>query len=52
MQLIKGSDNKHDVEAVSVGMEVHGKVGYVANSTHTVWGKIKSAGRIYKSIIK
>ncbi len=50
VKLVKDPDNKHDSEAIKVEMEGLGKVGYVANSTHTVLGESMSAGRIYDKI--
>lgn len=49
--LEKEPDNKHDKEAIMVKMEGLGKVGYVANSTHTVKGESMSAGRLYDKVI-
>lgn len=39
-----------DKEAIVVKVEGLGKIGYVANSTYTVIGESKSAGRIYDKI--
>ncbi len=47
VKLTKEPDNKYDKEAILVEMEGIGKVGYVANSTHTVIGESMSAGRLY-----
>lgn len=47
LKLTKDYENKHDDEAIMVELESVGKVGYVANSTHTVARGTKSAGRIY-----
>lgn len=52
VELTKEPDNKYDAEAIRVDMEALGKVGYVANSTHTVLGESKSAGRIYDRVGK
>lgn len=48
--LEKEPDNTHDKEAIMVKMEGLGKMGYVANSTHTVMGESLSAGRLYDKI--
>jgi len=47
LKLTKDYESKHDDEAIMVELESVGKVGYVANSTHTVARGTKSAGRIY-----
>lgn len=47
VQLIKDPDNEYDGEAIAVSIIPIGKVGYVANSTHTVPRGCCSAGRIY-----
>jgi hypothetical protein len=39
--------NPHDQEAIKVEMIPIGKIGYVANSPHTVPKGCRSAGRIY-----
>ena len=52
VKLIKEPDNRHDKEAIKVEMKGLGKVGYVANSTHTVLGDSLSAGRMYDKIGK
>ena len=38
------------VKAIKVMLEGLGKIGHVANSTHTVIGESMSAGRIYDKI--
>ena len=48
--LVKDPDNKYDREAIRVEMDGLGKIGYVANSTHTVLGESYSAGRLYDKI--
>lgn len=48
--LEKEPDNEHDKEAIMVKMEGLGRVGYVANSTHTVKGESMSAGRMYDKV--
>ncbi len=51
VKLIKEPENQYDSEAIRV--EIHGmKVGYVANSVHTVLGESMSAGRMYDRIGK
>ena len=50
LQLIKEPDNKADKEAIRVELEGLGKVGYVANSPHSVIGNSYSAGRLYDKI--
>lgn len=47
VHLIKDPDNTHDHEAIKVEMPPIGKIGYVANSPHTVPKGCHSAGRIY-----
>lgn len=50
VRLVKEPDNQFDREAIRVELPGLGKVGYVANSTHTVVGDCCSAGRIYDKI--
>ena len=50
VRLIKEPDNPYDHEAIRVEIPGLGKVGYVANSTHTVLGNSLSAGRLYDRI--
>ena len=52
VKLIKEPDNKYDPEAIRVEVKGLGKVGYVANSPHTVLGESFSAGRLYDRIGK
>ncbi|MUG86875.1 DNA-binding protein [Paenibacillus timonensis] len=47
VHLIKEPDNSHDHEAIKVDIVPIGKIGYVANSIHTVPRGCWSAGRIY-----
>lgn len=47
VRLVKDYDNDYDDEAIRAEIENLGKVGYVANSTHTVARGAKSGGRIY-----
>lgn len=48
--LCKEPDNEYDHEAIRVEIPGIGKVGYVANSPHTVLGDTCSAGRLYDKI--
>lgn len=50
VSLVKEPDNKYDKEAIKVEVPGIGKIGYVANSTHTVIGDCMSAGRLYDKI--
>ncbi len=50
LKLVKEPENKHDKEAIRVELSGLGKIGYVANSPHTVLGECMSAGRIYDRI--
>jgi len=52
VKLIKEPDNQYDKEAIRVELKGLGKIGYVANSTHTVLGETMSAGRIYDHMRK
>ncbi len=47
VRLVKDLDNPHDQEAIRAEIPPIGKVGYVANSPHTVPRGCRSAGRIY-----
>ncbi|MGM0123222.1 hypothetical protein IGI37_000588 [Enterococcus sp. AZ194] len=47
LSLVKEPDNSFDEEAIAVTAPVIGKVGYVANSPHTIARGCLSAGRIY-----
>ena len=47
VKLIKEPDNEYDSEAIRVELKGMGKIGYVANSPHTVLGESRSAGRMY-----
>ena len=50
VHLVKEPDNEFDTEAIKVGLEGLGHVGYVANSPYTVTGESYSAGRLYDKI--
>ena len=52
LMLRKEPDNEYDKEAIRVEIPGIGKVGYVANSPHTVLGDTWSAGRICDKIGK
>ncbi|WP_219835441.1 HIRAN domain-containing protein [Paenibacillus sp. R14(2021)] len=47
IRLTKDPDNRHDQEAIRADLQPLGRIGYVANSPHTVPRGCKSAGRIY-----
>lgn len=47
IHLIKDPNNIYDQEAIRAEILPIGKIGYVANSTHTVPKGCRSAGRIY-----
>ena len=51
VRLVKEPDNEHDSEAIKVEIDGLGKIGYVANSVHTVLGDCYSAGRLYDKIM-
>ena len=50
IRLIKDPDNEYDREAIRAELKGLGKIGYVANSPHTVIGESMSAGRLYDKI--
>lgn len=52
LKLKKEPDNNYDSEAIQVKIKGIGKIGYVANSTYTVFGDTMSAGRLYDKIGK
>lgn len=52
VKLVKEPDNEYDKEAIRVEMKGLGKIGYVANSPHTVIGASESAGRMYDKMKK
>ena len=52
VKLIKEPENPYDKEAIRVELKGLGKIGYVANSTYTVLGESRSAGRIYDTMKK
>lgn len=50
IQLVKEPDNEYDNEAIAAVLPFIDKIGYVANSTHTVYSGTVSAGRLYDKI--
>ena len=50
VRLSKEPENRYDAEAIRVQVPYLGTVGYVANSTATVFRGTESAGRIYDKI--
>lgn len=50
VRLVKDTDNGYDSEAIRVELPYIDTIGYVANSTHTVYDGTQSAGRIYDRI--
>ncbi len=50
--LKKEPENKYDTEAIMAEFFPLGKIGYVANSSHTVIGDCMSAGRLYDKFDK
>lgn len=50
VKLVKEPDNEYDDETIAVEMRHVGRMGYVANSVHTVIRGTMSAGRIYDKI--
>lgn len=50
LKLVKEPDNEYDSEAISAFLPFIDKVGYVANSTSTVYDGTISAGRLYDKI--
>ena len=49
-KLVKEPDNNYDNEAICACLPFIDKIGYVANSTHTVYQGTISAGRLYDKI--
>ncbi len=47
VKLEKEPDNRHDSDAIVVTLPYIEKIGYVANSIHTVYEGTLSAGRLY-----
>lgn len=50
IKLIKEPDNEYDNEAILAFLPFIDKIGYVANSTNTVYQGTISAGRLYDKI--
>ena len=50
IKLIKEPDNEYDKEAILAFLPLIEKIGYVANSTNTVYDGTISAGRLYDKI--
>ena len=50
IRLIKKPDNEYDKEAIAAFLPFIDKIGYVANSTNTVYDGTISAGRLYDKI--
>lgn len=50
VKLVKDPDNECDSEAIKVELPYIETIGYVANSSHTVFDGTNSAGRIYDKI--
>ena len=50
IKLIKEPDNEYDTEAILAFLPFIDKIGYVANSTNTVYDGTISAGRLYDKI--
>ena len=50
IKLIKEPDNEYDKEAIVAFLPFIDKIGYVANSTNTVYNGTISAGRLYDKI--
>lgn len=50
IKLIKEPDNEYDGEAIAAFLPFIDKIGYVANSTNTVYDGTISAGRLYDKI--
>ncbi len=47
VKLVKEHDNEHDEDAIRVELPFIDTIGYVANSTNTVYKGTHSAGRLY-----
>lgn len=50
VRLVKDKDNDYDSEAILAELPYIDTIGYVANSTHTVYEGTQSAGRVYDRI--
>ena len=49
-KIVKDDDNDHDEEAIRAELPMIDTIGYVANSTSTVYAGTISAGRLYDKI--
>lgn len=49
-RIVKESDNEYDEEAIRAELPMIDTIGYVANSTNTVFAGTVSAGRLYDKI--
>lgn len=50
VKIVKEPENEHDAEAIRVELPYIDTIGYVANSTNTVFAGTYSAGRLYDKI--
>ena len=50
VKLVKEPDNEHDEDAIRVELPFIDTIGYVANSTNTVYKGTNSAGSLYDKI--
>ena len=50
VKIVKEPENAYDSEAIRVGLPYIDTIGYVANSTSTVYAGTCSAGRLYDKI--
>jgi hypothetical protein len=50
VKLVKDRENEHDEDAIRVELPFIDTIGYVANSTNTVYKGTHSAGRLYDKI--
>ena len=50
VKIVKDVENQHDEEAIRVELPFIDTIGYVANSTNTVFAGTYSAGRLYEKI--
>jgi len=50
VKLVKDVDNEYDEDAIAVKLPYIDEIGYVANSTHTVFQGTYSASRLYDKI--
>jgi len=50
VKILKDTDNEYDCDAIAVKLPYIGRIGYVANSTDTVYKGTCSASRLYDRI--